>query len=89
MHSSSPVRTPKLQPIAEQPSQENVGYHQKKDTPHPKTKKKPQEDCRRDKIVFRINPHTCQRHWEGSNKTLCAPGPRGPTETETDLSLSV
>ena len=30
-----------------------------------------------------------QRHLEGSNKTLCAPGPRNPTETEPDLPLSV
>ena len=30
-----------------------------------------------------------QRHLEGSNKTLCAPGPRNPAETEPDLPLSV
>ena len=29
--------------------------------------------------------HTHQRCSEGSNKTLCAPGPKGPTETEPDL----
>ena len=32
--------------------------------------------------------HTHQRCSEGSNKTLCAPGPKGPTETEPDLSLN-
>ena len=26
---------------------------------------------------------------EGLKKTLCAPGPRDPTETETELCLSV
>ena len=34
-------------------------------------------------------PHTCQRCSEGSNKTLCTPGPRDPTETEPDLPLSI
>jgi len=29
--------------------------------------------------MFRIKPHTRQRHSEGSNKTFCAPGPRDPT----------
>ena len=38
-------------------------------------------------IKFRIKPHTHQRHLEGSNKTLCAPG--HPTETEPDLPLGV
>ena len=33
--------------------------------------------------------HTHQRHSEGSNKTLCAPGPRDLTETESDLPWSV
>ena len=29
------------------------------------------------------------RHLEGSNNTLCTPGPRDPTETEPDPCLSV
>ena len=33
----------------------------------------------RGKISFRIKPHTCQGWWEGSNKTLCSPGPKDPT----------
>ena len=33
---------------------ENVGSHQKKDTPCPGTKEKPQQDGRRGKITFRI-----------------------------------
>ena len=39
--------------------------------------------------MFRIKPHTRERCWEGTNKTLCAPGPRGHAETEPDLPLSV
>ena len=35
-----------------------------------KGKGEPQQDGRRDKIAFRIK-HTCQRHSEGSNKTVC------------------
>ena len=41
------------------------------------------------KIGFRMKPHTCQRCLEGSNKTLCTPRPRDPTESEPDLPLSV
>ena len=52
-----------------------------------KCKGEAQQDGRRGEIVFRIKPHTCQRHLEGSNKTLCAPG--NPTGTELDLPLSV
>jgi len=61
----------------------------KKDTPCPRTKEKLQQDGRRGKIMFRIKSHTRQRYLEGSNKTLCAPGPRDPTETEPNLPLSV
>ena len=32
--------------------------------------------------MFRIKPH------RGLTQTLCAPGPRDPTETETELCLS-
>ena len=37
------------------------------DAPRPKAEK-PQQNGRRDKIAFRIKPHTCQRCSEGSNK---------------------
>ena len=47
----------------------------------PREKEKPKKDGRRGKITFRIKPHTCPRCSEGSNKTLCTPGPRKPTET--------
>ena len=39
--------------------------------------------------MFRIKLRTHERGQEGANKTLCAPGPRGHTETEPDLPLSV
>ena len=60
-----------------------------KDTPHPRTKKKPQKNGRRGEITFRIKLDTCQRCLEGLNKTLCAPGHKDPTETEIDLCLSL
>ena len=39
--------------------------------------------------MFRIEPHIHQRLSEASKKPLCAPGPRDPTETESDLLLIV
>ena len=68
--------------------QDNVPSHQKKDTPGPRAKEKPQQDGRKGKIMFRIKPHNRQRCSEGSNKTLCAPGPRDPTGTEPDPLFS-
>ena len=53
----------------------------------PKGKGKPQQDGRRGEIAFRNKLHTCQKHSEGSNKTLCTPG--DSTETEPELCLSV
>ena len=53
--------------------QENAGsqqQQQKKDTLHPRAKEKPQHNGTRGKIMFRNKPHSCQRHSEGSNKTL-------------------
>ena len=38
--------------------------------------------------MFRIKPYTSRRRLEVLSKTLCPPGPRGPTETETDMPLS-
>ena len=89
MCSSSPMRTPKLQLAAEQPSTGICCSPPKKYTPRPEAKKKPQQDGRRGEITFRIKTYTLQRCSEGSNKTLCALGPRDPTETEPDLPLSV
>ena len=75
VHSSS-ARAPKLQLAAEQPSTGENWIPPKKDTPCPRAKEKYQQDGRRDKIAFRLKPHTCQRHLEGAKKTFCAPGPR-------------
>ena len=47
------------------------------------------EDSWRGEVTFRIKPYTWQRCLEGSNKVLCALGPRNPTETELNLPLSV
>ena len=74
--------------------QENVGSHQKKDTPHPRAKENPQQDARRGAIMFKIKSQTRQRCLEGANTTLYAPGPKKrnsdpPQETEPDLCLSV
>ena len=48
------------------------------DSPHPRAKEKPQQDCRKGKITFRIKPHTCQRHSEGSNKPCVHQNPETP-----------
>ena len=61
----------------------------KNDTSWPRTKWKSQQDGRRREIALRIKPHTNQRGLEGSDKTLCIPGPRDPTETEPEQPLSV
>ena len=82
MHSSSPVRTPKLQLSAEQPSTGECWIPPQKDTPHPRTKEKPQQESQRGEAAFRIKPHTCQRHSEGSNK------PCAPQDPETPQRLS-
>ena len=86
---SSPARTPKLQPTAEQPSAGKCWIPRKKDTPHPRAKEKPSQDGRRAIIAFRTKPHTHQVCLEGSNNTLGTAAPREPTETEPELYLSV
>ena len=45
-------------------------------TPCSRTKKKLKQDSRRGTIMFNIKPHIHQRLLEGTNKTLCAPGPK-------------
>ena len=87
--SSSPSRTPILQLAAKQPSTGECWIPPKKDTPNLRAREKPQQDSRKSKITLRTKPHTHQRCSEGSNKTLCAPGPRDSTETEPDLCLSL
>ena len=68
--------------------QENAGSHQKKDTPHPRTKEKPQQDDRRGEIAFRIKFHTHQRCSEGSNKN-CMHQETPQRLSQTCLCLSV
>ena len=41
------------------------------------------------KIAFKTKPPYPPETFRGLKQTLCAPGPRGPTETETELCLSV
>ena len=51
------MRTPKSQLIAEQPTTKKCwNLKKKKDTLHPKTKKKPQRDGRRGAIMIKSNP---------------------------------
>ena len=69
--------------------QEKCWIPAKKDSPRPGANEKPKQGSRTGEITFRIKPYTHQRCLEGSNKTLCIPGPRDPTETEPDLCLSV
>ena len=57
--------------------------------PCPRAKRRPQQDGRRGKIMFRIKPHTHQRHSGSSNKHCVHQDTETPTNTETELSLSV
>ena len=54
--SSPPLRLPKSPLPIEQPSIEGCWNIPKKDTPCPKTKKKPQQDGRRSTIMIKSNP---------------------------------
>ena len=54
-----------------------------------KGKEKPQQVGRWSKMAFKIKPHTRQRCSEGSNKSCVHQDPETPTETETELCLSV
>ena len=81
MHSFSPVRIPKLELPAEQPSTGEGWIPSKKDTLHPRTKEKPWRGGRRGTITFTIKSQTLQRHSKGTNRTLCI---WGPNERITD-----
>ena len=87
----SPVRIPNLQLTNEQPSTGEywIPPKEKKKSPCSRAKEKPQQDSKRSEIAFRLKLHTGQRCSEGSNQTLCTPGPKYPKETEPDLPLSV
>ena len=51
-----PARAPKWQLAVEQPSAGEYWNPSKKDSLHPKTKKKPQRDGRRGTIMIQSNP---------------------------------
>ena len=53
MHSSPPVRAPKSQLAVEQPLSGGCWNPPKKDTPHPKTKEKPQYHGRRSAVTIK------------------------------------
>ena len=82
------MRTPKLQLAAEQLLTGECWIPPKRCSTS-KGKGKAPKVSRRGKIVFRIKPHTCQRRSEGSYETLCTPGPRDLTKTESELCLSI
>ena len=46
--------------------------------PSPRAKEKPQQDSRRGEIAVRIQPHTHQRHSEGSSKPCAYQNPETP-----------
>ena len=74
-----------MQLAAKQPSTGDCWIPPRKRYPMSKAKGEAQQDGRKGKNTVRIKPHTHQRCLEGSNKILCAPGPRDPEETEPDL----
>ena len=52
-----------------------LGWHWG-DIPCLRAKEKPQQDDRRGTVTFKVKSQTSQRCSEGTNKTLCTPGPR-------------
>ena len=69
--------------------QENFGSHKKKKIPYIQgQRRKPSKMVGGVKLSLESNPIPA-RDSEGSNKTLCIPGPRDPTDTVPDLCLSL
>ena len=69
--------------------QENFGSHTKKKIPYIQgQRRKPRKMVGGVKLSLESNPIPA-RDSEGSNKTLCIPGPRDPTDTVPDLCLSL
>jgi len=58
-------------------------------TPRPRAKEKPKQDGRSSEFMVRIKPPSPPEISEGSNKPCAQPEPRDPTETETELCLSI
>ena len=69
--SSPPVRAPKSQLVVGQPSKGGCWNLPKKDSPHPKMKKKPKWDGRRGTIMIKSNPipAECMTHKLENNNT--------------------
>ena len=87
MSSSALVRTPKLQLAAEQ---ETVGSHPPKKTSHIQGKRRsPNKMVGGMQSCLESNPISTRDSQRPQKKPLCAPGPRDPTETESDLPVCV
>ena len=61
---------------AEQPSTGQYWITPKEDTPYLRAKEYLQQDGMRGAVTFKVKSQTHQRCSEGTNKILCAPGPR-------------
>ena len=61
--------------------QENVRSHQKQIPQIQGQRRSLRKVVGRMKSCLESRPHTRQRYSEGSNKTLCVPGPRDPRES--------
>ena len=77
---SSSARTPKLQVTAEPPLTGDL-HPTKERYSTSKGKGEGPTRWQEGEVAFRLKPSTSQTYLEGSNKTLCTPGPRDPTET--------
>ena len=72
----SSCKNTKITLASEQPSTEECWNIPEKGTQSPRAKEKLQQDGRRSVVMFKIKADTRRRCLEGTNKTLCAPGPR-------------
>ena len=68
MYSSSPVRTPKLQFIAEQPSIEECWIPPKKDTEHQGQRRSPRKMVGGAKLCLETNPIFTRDTWRAQTK---------------------
>ena len=59
------------------------------DTPRQRAKEKPQQEGRRGQIHTENQTPSLPETLRGLKQTLCSSGPRDPTETETQLCLSI
>ena len=87
--SSSPVRTPKLQHAAEQPSAGKCWIPPKKIYPMSKDKGEATARLQEGQNCIQNQTSYSQETLGGLKQTLCTPGPRDHTETEPELCSSV